>query len=130
MTSYLNKILNKRTLLAAIFCIVGIYIVFLFLAKPRIANDTASGFCSMYSWLNGNKWNYIYHLEGESIRGGFQSWWAPGQYMIPWLFIKFLGLSLGNAIILAEIVSLLLLIRVYPKVMRLLGVDDKYSYTS
>ncbi len=124
----MKDILNKRFLSGILLSIFILYVISLLVAKPRIANDAAFGFLAMYTWQDGGEWNNVYRLVGNVPVYGFQSWWAPGQYMVPWLFIKAFGLGYG--IIMSQVVSVILLFFGYRRLMRSFGVEDIVVYLS
>ncbi|WP_316851309.1 hypothetical protein [Pedobacter agri] len=68
-------------------------------------NDSALGFITMKSMLSGAPFNYTSTVSLESINKcqlAFNSTWAPGQYLIPMIFIKCVGLNIGESIIVTN----------------------------
>lgn len=76
-------------------------------SRPWITSDTATGLMAWKAWRNGGEWNQLPQPAASSLAdtvGSWVSWWSPGQYVWPGLFLEF-GLSLGAALILSGVVA-------------------------
>jgi len=73
--------------------------VFLYLSPPALFPDPAWGFQVMRSMQMGAHFNLLVKPDQADISRNtaeFLTWWAPGQYLIPWFF-KFFGCNTGQA---------------------------------
>ncbi|MBS0210000.1 MAG: hypothetical protein JSS27_13710 [Planctomycetes bacterium] len=71
------------------------------LAAPAMYSDSAWGFAVWQSMEQGAAFNFGVEPDPQNIAtdiGRFQTWWTPGQYLIPGL-LTHLGISLGHAIV-------------------------------
>lgn len=81
------------------------YFVISFVIKPSMYYDSAIGFTTMKSMLSGAPFNYTRTVNLESIdknQLAFNGTWAPGQYLVPMFFIKYIGLNIGNSIVVTN----------------------------
>lgn len=93
--------------------IIGIVILSLFyltislVYKPIVSNDAVNGMLSLNNYLNGDQWNKTLSLSKDAthIESSELTWWAPGQYELPYFFSKILSINLGSALALLIFVS-------------------------
>jgi|GEM_PF-2262408 len=95
---------NKTFTLAISFLTI-LYFIISLIIKPSMYNDSALGFITMKSMLSGAPFNYISTIDLGSIDKNllvFNSTWAPGQYLVPMFFIKYIGLNIGEGILITN----------------------------
>jgi len=85
------------------------YLSVSFIYKPIVSNDTISGMLSLNNHLNGDAWNKTLALSKDAshVVSHELTWWSPGQYEIPYLLAKLLGISISTAIVLLVFTSLI-----------------------
>jgi len=75
-----------------------------------INSDSVHGFEAMNGSYWTGKWNTMLQFN-ESTRllyEKFLTWWSPGQYLAPLLFMKLLHIQLGTSVVLVNFLSTLL----------------------
>jgi len=75
--------------------------------RPWLVTDTATGIATWQAWLSGGPWNCLPGPDPTDINRdvtAWVSWWSPGQYVWPGLFLS-LGSSLGAALIVAAVIA-------------------------
>lgn len=90
----------SRIITGAIFTIVLVLGVLLFLSPPAVFPDPANGFHVMRSMEMGGGFNRLVSPDQEDIAKNtseFLTWWSPGQYLVPYAFKSLFGLNTGQA---------------------------------
>jgi hypothetical protein len=90
----------SRIIIGAIFTIVLVLGVLLFLSPPSVFPDPANGFNVMRSMEMGGGFNRLISPDQEDISKNttqFLTWWSPGQYLVPYAFKTLFGLNTGQA---------------------------------
>jgi len=113
--------------------IIGIVILSLFyltislIYKPIVSNDAVNGMLSLNNYLNGDQWNKTLSLSKDAthIYSSELTWWAPGQYELPYLFSKLLSIDLGSALALLIFASVVGGCFFYYKVFKLSLIEHK-----
>lgn len=93
--------------------------------------DPMVGFEAMQDWLNGGAWNTINYADINNNLQPTQhylNWWSPGQYMLPYVFIKLLGVRIATAEIITIILCGVISVIGYYKLMQWLRVSTTVSY--
>lgn len=88
-------------ILIAVYAATLVFGIMLFYTPPPVFPDPAWGFIAMRSMGHGSAFNTVVAPDPNNVAQdmhGFLSWWSPGQYMVPYLFIKLFGLNVGKAI--------------------------------
>ena len=86
-----------------ILFVVSLYI------PPKILGDSGIGFLALRSMLEGGAFNSITVPDPDNIANDvtiFLTWWSPGQYLVPGVFI-WLGTSYGLAVSLTALIATL-----------------------
>ena len=76
------------------------------LIAPAIFTDSGYGFLVLRSMLEGARFNYDLHPDPADISrdvGTFMTWWSPGQYLVPGLFVV-MGMKYGTAVSLTVLI--------------------------
>lgn len=82
------------------------------ISPPVIMSDPGSGFYDLFNFEAGG--DFMKHLvlqapDADKCTQEMTTWWSPGQWVVPWLFMK-IGFSLGHAtvatVMLASIAGL------------------------
>jgi hypothetical protein len=95
-----NKQKLSRIIVGAIFTVVLVLGVLLFLSPPSVFPDPANGFHVMRSMEMGGPFNHLVAPDQEDISKNtseFLTWWSPGQYLVPYAFKTLFGLNTGRA---------------------------------
>jgi len=90
-----------------ILFIPGVLVLASVLVPPGIFSDSAFGFLVLKSMAEGAGFNTGSVPDPENIstdRQEFMTWWSPGQYLIPSLFLHF-GLNHGQAVVATVLLS-------------------------
>src|SRR5262249_57131429 len=77
---------------------------------PKIFIDSGVGFLALRSMLEGGAFNSITAPDPANIANDvaiFLTWWSPGQYLVPGLFI-WLGTNYGLAVSLTTLIATLI----------------------
>jgi len=75
--------------------------------RPWLVSDTATGLLAWQSWCAGGPWNCVLEPSPDDLTRDVPlwiSWWSPGQYVWPGIFLS-LGLPLGAALIASAVVA-------------------------
>jgi hypothetical protein len=78
--------------------------------SPTIMSDSGTGFLALRSMLDGGAFNYFTAPDPGNIANDvatFMTWWSPGQYLMPGIFI-WLGTSYGVALSLTTLIAILI----------------------
>jgi len=77
---------------------------------PVINSDSVSGFEAMngYHWTGKFNTTLVYEPGTPVLQEHFLTWWSPGQYLAPWIFMKVFHLKLGGAIVLVNFICLVI----------------------
>jgi hypothetical protein len=89
----------------AILLITGIVVlilgVILFFIPPALFPDPGMGFQVLRSMQSGSGFNNFVSPDQSDISQNyteFLTWWAPGQYVVPWFFKLIANINTGQAI--------------------------------
>ena len=77
--------------------------------RPTMNFDSGYGFLALRSMLDGGEFNAVPVPDPADIgvdRATFLSWWTPGQYLVPGLFV-WLGTDYGIAVSLTTLIATL-----------------------
>jgi hypothetical protein len=94
-TSNIHKII--LAVLSVIVLIVG---VMTFLSPAAVFPDSSWGFQVLQKMQNGGGFNLLFKPNASDLsktHSEFLTWWSPGQYLAPYLFISLFKLNLGQA---------------------------------
>lgn len=75
------------------FILLAVLSTALFIETPVVFPDALRGIEAMYQYANGGRFNTLAYPDVAGGYAYFISWWTPGQWMIPYFFIVFLGIS-------------------------------------
>ena len=97
---------RKQTELSRCFLVMAVGMIGLCLLVgwwilPALSNDFAAGWQVWLSMQAGAPFNSVWQPAADNLAldtAHFQSWWAPGQYLMPALLQR-AGLSLGHAVV-------------------------------
>jgi hypothetical protein len=104
----INQASFKKILITAIIIISGVYFVLALAYKPIVSNDAISGFISLHNYLHGAGWNKILLTNHNlTVEPYPLTWWAPGQYQIPYCLSQILHVNIGAAICIMLYLSVL-----------------------
>jgi hypothetical protein len=95
--------------IAAIFTVIMGVLIFAY--PPAIFPDPSWGFQVMRSMQHGGGFNYLVGPSQTDIgqnTAQFLTWWSPGQYLVPYFFKLFFGVTTGEAAALTITVCQLL----------------------
>ena len=96
----LNKQQLPRIIMGALFTIIVVLGILLFIAPPSIFPDPANGFQVMRCMELGGKFNIMTAPDQDDISKNtseFLTWWSPGQYLVPYAFKLIFGVNTGQA---------------------------------
>jgi len=95
----LTKISSKVLIWLAVF-LCFVYLLVSLFCKPIVSNDALNGFVSLHNYVNGGEWNKIINFNEKTsgMEVNEMTWWAPGQYEIPYLFSKLLNGNIAYSI--------------------------------
>jgi hypothetical protein len=89
-----------KYILAFVAIAVLVLAVLLFVSPAAIFPDPSWGFQVMRSMQKGGSFNHLISPDHGNIARNtavFLSWWSPGQYLVPYFFIKLAGVNIGYA---------------------------------
>lgn len=97
----------EKRLIVAIAVVCVFYLVAGLIYKPIVCNDAINGMLSLHNYLNGGGWNKYFQLSADNLQvmPSELTWWAPGQYAIPYLLSKLIFINIGTAITLLMFLS-------------------------
>ena len=75
--------------------------------RPWLVSDTATGLLAWKSWCAGGPWNCVLEPSPDDLTRDVPlwiSWWSPGQYVWPGIFLS-LSLPLGAALIASAVAA-------------------------
>jgi hypothetical protein len=88
-------------------------------------NDALYGMISLHNYLNGGGWNKVLWFSADgNLHAHELTWWAPGQYAIPYILSKLSSLSIGTTIMVLMFASLLGGSYFYHKLFRQSGIKS------
>jgi hypothetical protein len=93
---------------------------------PKIVSDSGTGFLALRSMLEGGAFNSITAPDPANIANDvaiFLTWWSPGQYLVPGLFI-WLGTNYGLAVSLTTLIATLIGVAGWIQVARSFAVSS------
>ncbi len=93
--------------------------------------DPLVGFETLQDWLYGGKWNTVNYADINNNLQPTQhylNWWSPGQYMLPYLFIKWLGVPIATAEVITITLCGVISIMGYYTLMQRLRVSITVMY--
>lgn len=93
-------------LIAVIILICFAYAAAGLIYKPIICNDALYGWTSLHNYLQGGGWNEYLRLSPGGVEPLPLTWWAPGQYAIPYFLQKLFFIDIGDALVLLLFFSL------------------------
>jgi hypothetical protein len=85
---------------------ITLFLVSLFL-RPAMNYASAAGFMAFRSMLEGGSFNNVTTPDPTNIANdvaSFLTWWSPGQYLVPGIFVWF-GTDYGLATLLTTLIS-------------------------
>lgn len=95
---------NKSTSFKIILLFIGLFIIAtgccVWLYPPAVFPDPAWGFQVMRGMQMGGGFNMLPRPDMTDISKNapsFLAWWSPGQYLVPYSFIKLLGVNIGRS---------------------------------
>lgn len=100
---------DYRGAIVIAFVLCGLLTLTSLLAPPSLSHDAGWGMLEWRTLATGGPLNSIVGPDATDIsrdRSGYVTWWSPGQYLTPGIFIR-LGIPLGAALSLTAGVSLL-----------------------
>ena len=100
----MNSACYLPLLVPVILFLVALYI------PPTMVTDSGVGFLALRSMLEGGAFNTVTAPDPANIANNivtFQSWWSPGQYLVPGIFI-WLGTNYGHALSLTALIATLI----------------------
>jgi hypothetical protein len=77
----------------ATILVVGFGIIAVFFKGSGTFADALRGYELLWQFTRGSSWNTLNYAYGPQTFEIFVSWWSPGQWMLPWLFLQ-AGLSI------------------------------------
>lgn len=86
---------------------IGVAAIAWIWGRPWLVSDTATGLLAWRHWRAGGPWNCIVEPDPANLANNvasWVSWWSPGQYVWPGLFVSS-GLELGAALIASAVVA-------------------------
>ena len=89
-----------KIILGALFALVIILGILLFMAPPSIFPDPANGFQVMRSMELGGGFNRLVAPDDSDLTKNtseFLTWWSPGQYLVPYAFKLIFRVNTGQA---------------------------------
>lgn len=106
---------NKSISYRIILLLIGLFTLaigcWIWLYPPAIFPDPAWGFQVMRGMRMGGGFNMLPQPDMTDINKNapsFLAWWSPGQYLVPYGFIKLFGLNIGRSMaITATLCSLI-----------------------
>ena len=97
--------LLKNNTHKVILLIIGIFVliagIILFFIPPALFPDPANGFQVLRCMKLGAPFNTFVSPDQSDISDNyteFLTWWSPGQYLVPYLFMLIAGINTGKAI--------------------------------
>lgn len=101
---------NKKEKILVI-CIITLCLLYLFIGliyKPIICSDAINGMISLHNYINGAEWNKTLSLsaDGTHISSHELTWWAPGQYQIPFMISKLCSINIGLSLVVLMFASI------------------------
>ena len=81
---------NSKIILIVSGSILLTYFIVLFLSGSVTMADAYRGYEAMHQFNNEGAWNVLnYPSVTNPESSSYISWWAPGQWMIPWFLMSF-----------------------------------------
>jgi len=122
----LSKI-SSKTLIGLIVFLCFIYLLISLLCRPVVSSDALNGFVSLHNYVNGGEWNKIINFNGKTseMEINEMTWWAPGQYELPYLFSKLLNGNIACSISFLLFLSLTVGAILYYKIFKLYSTVSK-----
>ncbi|MDN5288960.1 MAG: hypothetical protein JWR38_5234 [Mucilaginibacter sp.] len=122
--------MKNKTEKALLIGIIALCLLYLFLGliyKPIICNDAINGMISLHNYIHGGEWNQFLNLSGNGtdVSAHELTWWAPGQYEIPYLLSKLCSISIGSSIVLLMFASISGGCLFYYKIFKLSSLGNK-----
>lgn len=87
--------------------VLGVGAITAWLIPPALFNDFAAGWQVWLSMKAGTAFNTVAMPMAADLSRDqevFQSWWSPGQYLLPAIFTE-AGLSMGRAVVLCGVLA-------------------------
>ena len=95
-----DKLNLLNIIMGALFTIILVLGVLLFIAPPSVFPDPANGFLVMRSMEMGHGFNLMIRPDQDDFSKNtaeFLTWWSPGQYLVPYAFKLLFGINTGQA---------------------------------
>lgn len=115
----------KLRIVLSLVCLA--YFIISLLYRPIVGNDALRGMLSLHNYLNGMAWNKVLNLsQGNlAVTTSELTWWAPGQYQIPYVISKILFVNIGTALAILSFVSIVAASYFYCKIFKLSGLSNE-----
>jgi len=99
---------NRKAMICLIILVGAVLSVYTH--SPIINSDSVSGFEAMngYHWTGKFNTTLVYEPGTPILQEHFLTWWSPGQYLAPWIFMKVFHLKLGGAVVLVNFICLVI----------------------
>ncbi len=125
---------NKHTSILSLTVIITLLLgLFIISSPPGLYPDPSSGFHVMRSMQKGGGFNLATGPSQNDISkntSAFLTWWSPGQYLLPYLFVKLLGVNMGQSAAITILFCYMLGISGFYSVFRKLGFSKNISALS
>ena len=95
-----NNLYLPKIIMGALFTVILVLGILLFIAPPSVFPDPANGFLVMRSMEMGGGFNLMISPDQADISKNiaeFLTWWSPGQYLVPYAFKLLFGFNTGRA---------------------------------
>ena len=103
-----NSNLFNKVSISAIILISILYFSIIIYKRPWVDCDLLEGIFSLNNYINGLGFNQSITIDSQNkITSGLLSYWAPGQYVYPYLVSKLLHINIANAMIITNILFLI-----------------------
>jgi len=115
----------KLRIVLSLVCLA--YFIISLIYRPIVGNDALQGMLSLHNYLNGEAWNKVLTLsQGNlAVTTSELTWWAPGQYQIPYFVSKILFVNIGTAVAILSFTSILAGSYFYCKIFKLSGLSSE-----
>ncbi|WP_461452002.1 hypothetical protein [Mucilaginibacter sp.] len=110
----------SKSLIICICVLCAVYLIISLKNRPIIFSDAIHGYISLHNYLNGGGWNKQLQFNANATKLNVQNltWWAPGQYELPYFVAKLLYCSVGFSISILSFISIIVGGFLYYKIFR------------
>jgi len=126
--------LSERLYISVLFWIIaGLTLLTLIHPVGILASDNFDGFLALKGWLNGGPFNHVHYVNAEDLTKesyGFQVWYSPGQYMMPYAVQVLAGISFISSLQVFSVIELFVLITGCYKLFKTYGYERKVILVS